>query len=422
MQRSVRGLLAAAIAATTIVVPAVVSSSAHAAVELSFWSWRPEDKAFYEAQAAKFEKSTGIAVKFTPYVATDYNATLATALTAGKGPDVMQIRAYGGMSNLSDAGNFMPLTNADVPNLAKVSAGMKAGAQGYTDKRQFGFPYSTSVLGVMYNPDLLSKAGVTVMPTSMQSFISVLQKVKAAGITPLGNGTGYAPGLEQMWGALAPAYYGGNDFFNSIVAGSTNFNDSAFVASLKAEANLYKYMPAGASGLDYNTSRGLFANGKAAFYIGGNYEISYFRSLNPNLKVGWFPGPAATSGGKRYVTNWADGAFAINAKTTHKAEALKFLNFLASKTFLTDAANQLGWIPPLAGIQSSDPAIAAMQQKIPTMGTPFLTLVGFRYGTPTSSSIMQPGFQKVAAGTQTVEQLAKSIQDGVATWYKPFTK
>ena len=225
-----------------------------------------------------------------------------------------------------------------------------------------------------------------------------------------------------MWGALAPAYYGGNDFFNSIVAGSTNFNDSAFVASLKAEANLYKYMPAGASGLDYNTSRGLFANGKAAFYIGGNYEISYFRSLNPNLKVGWFPGPAATQGGKRYVTNWADGAFAINAKTTHKAEALKFLNFLASKTFLTDAANQLGWIPPLAGIQSSDPAIAAMQQKIPTMGTPFLTLVGFRYGTPTSSSIMQPGFQKVAAGTQTVEQLAKSIQDGVATWYKPFTK
>ena len=422
MQRSVRGLLAAAIAATTIVVPAVVSSSAHAAVELSFWSWRPEDKAFYEAQAAKFEKSTGIAVKFTPYVATDYNATLATALTAGKGPDVMQIRAYGGMANLSDAGNFMPLTNADVPNLAKVSAGMKAGAQGYTDKRQFGFPYSTSVLGVMYNPDLLSKAGVTVMPTSMQSFISVLQKVKAAGITPLGNGTGYAPGLEQMWGALAPAYYGGNDFYNSIVAGSTNFNDSAFVASLKAETDLYKYMPAGASGLDYNTARGLFANGKAAFYIGGNYEISYFRSLNPSLKVGWFPGPAATSGGKRYVTNWADGAFAINAKTTHKAEALKFLNFLASKAFLKDAADTLGWIPPLAGIQSSDPAIAAMQQKIPTMGTPFLTLVGFRYGTPTSSSIMQPGFQKVASGAQTVEQLAKSIQDGVATWYKPFTK
>ena len=419
MQRSVRGLLAAAIAATTIVVPAVVSSSAHAAVELSFWSWRPEDKAFYEAEAAMFLKSTGISVKFTPYVATDYNATLATALTAGKGPDVMQIRAYGGMANLSDAGNFLALTTKDVPALAKVAPGMLAGAQGYTDKQQFGFPYSTSVLGVMYNPDLLSKAGVTVMPTSMSSFLSVLQKVKAAGITPLGNGTGYAPGLEQMWGALAPAYYGGSSFFNDLVAGKKTFTDTAFVASLKAETDLYKYMPAGASGLDYNTARGLFANGKAAFYIGGNYEISYFRSLNPNLKVGWFPGPAATVGGRRYVTTWADGAFAVNAKTSHKAEAIKFLNFLSSKAFLTAAANQLGWIPPLSGITSSEPAIAQMQQKIPTMGTPFLTLVGFRYGTPTSSSIMQPGFQKVAAGTQTVAELAKTIQDGVATWYKP---
>ena len=46
-------------------------------------------------QAAKFLAATGISVKFTPYVATDYNALLSTALTAGKGPDVMQMRAYG---------------------------------------------------------------------------------------------------------------------------------------------------------------------------------------------------------------------------------------------------------------------------------------------------------------------------------------
>ena len=148
-------------------------------------------------------------------------------------------------------------------------------------------------------------------------------------------------------------------------------------------------MPAGASGLDYNTQRALFANGKAAFYIGGNYEISYFRSLNPTAPIGWFPAPAATQGGPRYVTNWADGAFAINAKTTHKAEALKFINFIASKSFMQQGADQLGWIPPIAGINLTEPAIAAMARKIPQMGTPFLTLVGFRYGAPTSSSIMQ---------------------------------
>ena len=32
---------------------------------------------------------------------------------------------------------------------------------------------------------------------------------------------------------------------------------------------------------------------------------------------------------------------------------------------------------------------------------------------------MQPGFQKVAAGTQTAAELAAAIQAGVATWYAP---
>lgn len=418
-QRRVRGSVAAALAAAAIAVPVMAALPAHAATELTFWSWRPEDRAFYEAQAANFQASTGISIKFTPYVATEYNATLATALTAGKGPDVMQIRAYGGMANLSDAGNFLPLTTKDVSALARIPAGVLAGAQGYTDKRQFGLPYAKSVLGVMYNPDLLKKAGITVLPTTWSSFLGVLSRIKATGIMPLGNGSGYAPGLEQLWGAVAPSFYGGTPFYNDVVSGNRSFTDKNFVSSLQAVKDLVAYMPAGHEGLDYNTARGLFANEKAAFYIGGNYEISYFRGLNPSLNVGWMPGPAASTGSKRYVSNWADGAFAINAKTTHKVEAIKFLNFLASKGFNQAATSQLGWIPVASGIKVTDPAVISMQRAIPSIGTPFLTLVGFRYGTPTSSSIMQPGLQKVATGAKTPADLAKDIQAGVATWYKP---
>ena len=119
-QRRARGLVAAAIAVSVIAGPVIASMPAQAASELTFWSWRPEDKVFYEEQAALFQEKTGISVKFTPYVATEYNAILATALTAGSGPDVMQVRPYGGMANLSDAGNFLALTTKDVPALAKM--------------------------------------------------------------------------------------------------------------------------------------------------------------------------------------------------------------------------------------------------------------------------------------------------------------
>ena len=72
--RRLRGLLAAVVAVSAIAVPVVTAQSASAATELTFWSWRTEDKAFYEEQMAIFKEKTGITVKFTPYVNTEYNA------------------------------------------------------------------------------------------------------------------------------------------------------------------------------------------------------------------------------------------------------------------------------------------------------------------------------------------------------------
>jgi raffinose/stachyose/melibiose transport system substrate-binding protein len=60
-----------------------------------------------------------------------------------------------------------------------------------------------------------------------------------------------------------------------------------------------------------------------------------------------------------------------------------------------------------------------MQKSLASQGTPFLTVVGFRFGTPTSSVIMQPGFQKLTAGTTTAAELAKDVQAAIASWYAP---
>jgi raffinose/stachyose/melibiose transport system substrate-binding protein len=387
-------LVVAAIAASVIAGPVIASMPAKAATELTFWSWRTEDKAFYEEQMAIFKEKTGISVKFTPYVNTEYNAILSTALTAGSGPDVMQVRPYGGMSTL-------------------------AGVQGYTNKKQFGLPYATSVIGVMYNPDLLKQAGVKALPSTWDSFLRVLAQVKAKGILPLGNGTGNAPSIEQLHAGIGPTFYGGTQFFNDVVKGTRTFTDKNYVASLQAVKDLVPFMPPTPAGLDYNTARGLFANEKAAFYIGGNYEISYFRSLNPSLNVAWMPAPAAAPGAKRYATTWADGGFGINAKTKAKPEAIKLLNFLASKDFNQAAADQLGWIPTAPFIKITDPAVAKMSKALASQGTPFLNVVGFRFGTPTSSAILQPGFQKLTAGTITAADLAKEVQAAVASWYAP---
>ena len=418
--RRLRGLVAAAIAVSAIAVPVISALPASAASELTFWSWRTEDKAFYEGQIAKFEaKNPGITVKFTPYLNTEYNAIVSTALTAGKGPDIIQMRPYGAMANLSDAGNFMQLTVKDVPALAKLQAGVLAGAQGYQDKKQYGYPYAISAMGIFYNPDMLQTAGVKALPTNWNQLINAFKKVKAAGMLPLGNTGGNGPALEQLHAAVGPTFYGGTQFFNDVVAGKKSFTDKAYVASLNAVKALAAYMPQGFEGIDYNTARGLFSNEKAAFYIGGNYELGYFRSLNPSLQAGWIPPVAKTSGSPKYVSTWADGAFAINAKTADKAASIKFLNFLASKDFGQAMVDEIAFIPTAPYVKIIDPVVKAINRGRSSLGTPFLNVVGFRYATPTSSNILQPGFQKLITGAMTPEQLAKDVQAAVASWYAP---
>jgi len=413
-------LVAVAIAVSAIAVPVISALPASAASELTFWSWRTEDKAFYEGQIAKFEaKNPGITVKFTPYLNTEYNAIVSTALTAGKGPDIIQMRPYGAMANLSDAGNFMQLTAKDVPALAKLQAGILAGAQGYQDKKQYGYPYAISAMGIFYNPDMLQTAGVKALPTNWNQLINAFKKVKAAGMLPLGNTGGNGPALEQLHAAVGPTFYGGTQFFNDVVAGKKSFTDKAYVASLNAVKALAAYMPQGFEGIDYNTARGLFANEKAAFYIGGNYELGYFRSLNPSLQAGWIPPVAKTSGSPKYVSTWADGAFAINAKTADKAASIKFLNFLASKDFGQAMVDEIAFIPTAPYVKFTDPVVKAINRGRSSLGTPFLNVVGFRYATPTSSNILQPGFQKLITGAMTPEQLAKDVQAAVASWYAP---
>jgi raffinose/stachyose/melibiose transport system substrate-binding protein len=413
-----RALVAALFAATAVVLPGVTSASA--ATELTFWSWRTEDKAFYESQIKLFEaKNPGITVKFTPYLNTEYNAIVSTALTAGKGPDIVQLRPYGAMANLMDAGYFLPLTTSTVPALKKLSPGILAAAQGYKDKKQYGLPYAVSALGVMYNPEILSEAGVRALPQTTAQLYKAFDKVKKAGYLPLGNAGGNGPALEQLHATIGPSYYGGTQFFNDVVAGKKTFTNKGYVASLKAVADLAKYMPANYQGIDYNTARGLFANEKAAFYIGGNYEMGYFRSLNPAINIGWFPAPKANAGAKRYVGTWGDGSFAINAKTSDQAAALKFLNFLGTKEFGQALVDEIAFIPTAPYVKINDQAVKEINRWLRTLGTPFLNVVGFRYENPTSSSILQPGFQKLIVGGTTPEQLAKDVQTAVASWYTP---
>lgn len=188
---------------------------------LTFWSWRVEDREFYNDIARQFEARTGIRVVYTPYNNLEYNTILSSALAAGTGPDIIHTRAYGGLAQLADAGYLLPITNQQVPNLARFPATLLNAARGFRDdtrRRLYGVPFATQSLGFFYNKDLLTRAGIGEIPDNWPDFKAMLARIRAAGIVPLANGPRDGISLEQIFGVIGPNFYGGSDYFRAVTA------------------------------------------------------------------------------------------------------------------------------------------------------------------------------------------------------------
>jgi len=417
---TVKKAVAIATVLLTFATTAFLASPAKAAtVTLTMSSWRVEDVDFYKQVISDFNAANpGIDVKYQSYPALDYQTILVSSLAAGNGADILHVRAYGSLNTLIDGKYLSPLDINEIKGLNKFDTNILNSQRGFTDTRLFGVPFATQNLGIFYNLDVLRKAGINAAPKTYPQFLASLEKLKGKGIQALANG-GQAT-IEQMWGTIAPTFYGGTPFYNDVVSGKKTFSDPAFIKSLDALAKLFPYMPTNSTAVTYDSSRALFFSGKAAYFLGGIFELGYFRANNPDLRVDFMATPPLVAGGKQYMSSWADGGYAINAKTTHRPEAVKFLNYLASKQFGQAFIDNLAQISTVPGTHIKDPVLMKSLLAQKTYATPYLMLVGFRWKNPTGSSILQTEIPMMINGTKTSTEIAADATKAVATWYAPF--
>ena len=388
---------------------------------LQFWTWRPEDVDAYEELFKVFKaQNPNIDIVQTPTKSTEYNTVLSAALSGGSGPDIFQSRAYGGLETFAQSGYMEPLDNL-VPELKNFGSGPLLGATSIADGKIYGVPFASQTNIVYYNQDIYTKLGLSV-PKTWDQFKANCDVIKKAGITPIGNGAKDAWILEVMMGTICPNFYGANDFYDKVIKGETNFQDPAFVKAIDRLNELKPYMPDMFMGVSYDDGRALFFNGQAAHFIGGSYEAGFFTSQNPSLKYDIFAPPTLGPNDPGYVGMYMDGNFSMNAASTKKDAGATLLRFLASKTtgdFFIKSLKQVSSVP---GVDtSSDPFIAkviSLQQ----YNTPYIFLVGFRYQQPTGSTLAQAALQGMFGGQLSAADVCKQIQDGIATYYKPFQK
>ncbi len=392
-------------------------------VTLTVWSWRTEDEKAYNEIFDVYEKEhPGVTVEFVPFVATDYNNILATGLTGEGGPDVVQLRAYGGLQPLVEAGQLVPL-DGKVKTLDNFTPGILKGAMGIKDGHIYGVPFGIQVLGAYYNKDIFDELGLS-EPKTWDEFMHILDTVKEAGYTPLAvpaKDTWMLPIVHDTVGAPR---YGGPEFEKKILAGETDFTDPNYVASIQLVKDLQPYMPEHVVGVGYQDARTLFITGQAAIFIGGSFEVGFWRDQAPEMNIGVFrvpPPPNSVHDGP-LAPGWMDGSYGVNANSDAKEEAIKLVEWMGTPEFAQMFTEKIKQLSPLPQAKPTDPLLQEFADFYAETPASYLLLVDFRYGNPSGTTLLGNGIQKMLLGEMTADEVAQSLQEGISQWFKPQTR
>jgi len=177
--------------ASALAAPGLMTgASAQAATELSFWTWRQEDRTQYATLFGEFSAANpNIRMTFQGFEPQNYGTALSTALAAGRGPDVIHIRAYGGTEQFARAGYLEPLNRTSVPELANFSDAALGSVSMRSDKQVYAVPFASQTLGLFINKAIFDRLNLQV-PETWDQFLATCRAIRerGGGVVPLANG------------------------------------------------------------------------------------------------------------------------------------------------------------------------------------------------------------------------------------------
>jgi len=415
------GMLAvAALGPCTFALSEAADETARQEVILTLASWRPQEIKQMNRIFSRFHAHfPRIAVRYDPIDAPEYNAVMKAQLETGTGPDLFYLRSYSTSRMQHARGYLEPL--GDIPGLVENYTPQMRAAWTSQDGVPYGVPFIATSHGIYYNQDIFKKLGLRA-PDTHEELLAAAKVIRNARIIPFANtsGEGWAV-AEIVFMNLAPSFIGGREGRMAYLSGGRCFNDSRVVAAFQAVRDLAPFFPENHDLMTYSDSLQLFAQGKAAMFMGGSWEIPYFEATASAFSWSVFatPPPAGSPG---HVTFHLDVGIGLNAASSHKVEARRLLEWMTSRECAELLGNELpGFfpmhrdIPPLANAHAN--AFLALNRG---RGTDVrFAWENLRDGSPDGYDLMRDGALAVLRGERTPQEAANALQAGLARWYEP---
>jgi multiple sugar transport system substrate-binding protein len=316
-----------------------------------------------------FTKATGIKVN---QVQVQYNELLDkinTSVQGGGDVDVIEMDTIW-TAQFASAGWIEDLTDRITPDVVKDIPDSSLSAVKYQGKL-YGMPWFNSAKHLFYNAKLLSDAGFSTPPATLDDFATQAQAATKNGQWGSVWGWKQAEGLICDWVAIM---FTKKDAQILDENGKAVFNTQGGTEALQWMVDmLYKYKAADPASLEYTEADAQreFQTGSVALMY--NWE-GILPDANdpakskaaPNVKVGLLPGSADV---KSSSVNGSEG-WAILKQAKHKDAAWKLLEYMASPAWQKKSAIIAGDYPILSSLYS-DPDLQKNVQDFPIYGEQF---------------------------------------------------
>lgn len=399
--------------AFVLITPVFVSS---ADVVVRWWNigTAANDVAMNKQFVADFEKShPGVKVEQTVLENEAFKSKLTTVMQSGDAPDIFHSWGGGTLAEYAKAGLLK-----DISKSVKGTAWGKSMAPGVWEVysyngKNYGAPHDMGCITFWYNKDLLAKVGYKTFPTDWADFLTLVKKLKAAGITPIALGAGDKWPAMHMWSYIA-LRLGGGQLFSDTFTGKNKegFNNATFIKAGQVLQDLAALKPFqdGFLGATYPDEAALVGNGQAAMELMGQWapnvqKDSSTSKLGLGDKLGSAPFPAI-KGGKGKITELIGGGNGYAVGKNASDAAIEFLKFLTSKESEMVMVKTNGTIPTTIGAESviTDPNVKMVKATVDKCT--FFQLYLDQFLSPAAGGTVNDQVQAMLAGTKPADALA----------------
>lgn len=339
-------------------------------VTLTWWHNGTADPAngFWQDIATEFEEAhPGVTVEVTAVQNEELKTKVAVALQSNNPPDLFQQWGGGQMNAQVEAGKLLDVS-AEVTDELALIGGSAAGWQ--VDGKTYGLPFSMGISGFWYNKTLFEQAGITTAPSTIDELNVAVDKLKAAGITPIVVGAKDKWPAAHYWYWLALRSCGEKGLQEA--AKTLDFSDKCFTEAGEELQSFIDTEPfqdgfLGTSAQQGATSSaGLLANGNAAMELMGHWQPGVMGGLTEDGKglgdeLGWFPFPAV-SGAVGAADAMLGGGDGYSCSASAPPECVELLKYISSVDVQTRFAETGVGLPVTKGSEGgvTDPNMVAL--------------------------------------------------------------